>query len=194
MTTSWRIAPAVALLLASIAPEKALAHCDGLDGPVATAARKALDGRDLKPLLMWVRVQHEGELRDAFGKTLAVRTVNPQSRELADTWFLETAVRLHRAGEGAPFTGLKPAGSDPGPAIRAADKALESGSADALVGLLTTELAQDLRARFDKARAAKLGAGESVETGREYVAAYVEFMHYVEARQRKATATAPHEH
>lgn len=40
-------------------------------------------------------------------------------------YFFETVDRIHRAGEGEPHTGLKSAGRDLGPAIPAADKAIE---------------------------------------------------------------------
>jgi tetratricopeptide (TPR) repeat protein len=38
-------------------------------------------------------------------------------------------VRIHRAGEGAPYTGLKPAGLSEGPIIPIAEKAIEIGIA-----------------------------------------------------------------
>src|SRR6185436_13630003 len=109
-------------------PARALAHCDGLDGPVVKAAQRALDTRNPAPVLIWVQDKDEREIRTAFEQTLAVRELSPQAKELADRFFFETVVRVHRAGEGAPFTGLQPAGRDLGPAIPAADKALDEGS------------------------------------------------------------------
>ena len=47
-----------------------------------------------------------------------------------------TIVRVHRASEGAPYTGLKPAGVDLGPAVPAADRALDTGSTESLERLL----------------------------------------------------------
>jgi len=157
------------------------AHCDTLDGPVVITARAALDRGDVTPILKWVRKEDESEIRTAFAKALAVRTKGPDARDLADTYFFETLVRVHRAGEGAPFTGLKPAGTDLGAALIEADKALETGSADALVALLTTEIAAGVRERFARASALKLHAHENVAAGREFVEAYVSFVHYVEA-------------
>jgi hypothetical protein len=106
----------------------ALAHCDGLDGPVVGAARMALQTADLNRVLIWVRPDDISEIRRAFDEALAIRRLGPQAQELADRYFFETLVRIHRAGEGAPYTGLKPAGRDLGPAIPAADKAVETGS------------------------------------------------------------------
>jgi hypothetical protein len=62
---------------------------------------------------------------------------NPDAQELVDLYFFETVVRIHRAGEGEPYTGLKSAGPDLGPAIPAADKAIEDGSVGPLVKLVT---------------------------------------------------------
>jgi hypothetical protein len=86
--------------------------------------------------LIWVEDKDEAEIRTAFEQTLAVRALSTQARELADRFF-ETLVRVHRAGEGEPFTGLKPAGRDLGPAIAAADEAVRVGSVEAVNRLLT---------------------------------------------------------
>ncbi|MDH3838545.1 MAG: DUF6448 family protein, partial [Desulfobacteraceae bacterium] len=119
-------------LLCTALSKNAFAHCDTLDGPVVQTARIALEKGDVKPLLKWVRADDEKEIRVAFQKTLAVRAKGAKAKELADMYFFETLVRIHRAGEGAPYTGLKP-GEAVDPAVALADKALESGSVDKLV-------------------------------------------------------------
>ncbi len=175
-----------------LVPHVAVAHCDTLDGPVVTTARAALDKGDVTPVLKWVKPEHESEIREAFNKTLAVRAKGPEAKELADMYFLETLVRIHRAGEGAPYTGLKPAGTDLGPAVTAADKALQTGESEALVNLVTAEAADGIRERFRHAFAKKKHADESVEDGREFVEAYVEFVHYVERLHNDAATSAVH--
>lgn len=169
-----------ALAAGLLAPRSASAHCDGVDGPVVADAGRALDTGDLAPVLRWVRPQDEQELREAFQQARAVRGLGPEARALADRYFFETAVRLHRASEGAPYTGLKPAGRDLGPAIPAADRAIASGSSAELRGLLTRALREGLSARLKEVRARRRNADRSIADGRAYVAAYVEFVHYVE--------------
>ena len=161
-------------------PRWAGAHCDTLDGPVVMTAKTALEKGDVTPVLKWVKKESEGEITEAFKKTLSARKMGPDAKEVADMYFFETLVRLHRAGEGAPYTGLKPAGTDLGPAIAGADKALESGSADELVKLVTDAVATGIRERFTHAMEKKKHIDESVEAGREYVEAYVTYVHYVE--------------
>ena len=95
----------------TLVPRPALAHCDTLDGPVVKDARAALDAKDLTPVLKWVEYEKEGEIREAFQHALAVRALGPEARALADRFFFETLVRVHREGEGAPYTGLKPEGT-----------------------------------------------------------------------------------
>ena len=107
-------------------PGAALAHCDTLDGPVVSAARKALDSGNANLALVWVRKADEAEIRTAFQKARAVRKAGGEARDLADTYFFETLVRVHRAGEGAAYTGLKPAGK-PEPSVAAADQAIATG-------------------------------------------------------------------
>jgi hypothetical protein len=109
---------AVVIALLGLTPARAFAHCDGLDGPVVKAAQRALETRNPALALIWVQEKDEREIQNAFDQALAVRELSPQAKALADRFFFETLVRVHRAGEGAPFTGLKPAGRDLGPLFR----------------------------------------------------------------------------
>jgi hypothetical protein len=186
---------AVSALCAGIwfIPTMAAAHCDTLDGPVVITARAALETGDVTPVLKWVRKQDEKEIQELFGKTLAVRKQGKEARELADMYFFENLVRIHRAGEGAPYTGLKPAGMVE-PSVAAADKALESGSADSLVKLVNDAVAKGIRRRFAQALETKKHAEHTVEAGRSFVAAYVEFTHYVERLHMDAVSGSGHVH
>lgn len=161
-------------------PKHAIAHCDGLDGPVVKAAQRALEIGNVNPVLIWVQKKDENEITKAFQKTLAVRKLSPQAKELADMYFFETLVRIHRAGEGAPYTGLQPAGRDLGPAIPAADRALENGKVEPLVKLLTDAIQSGVREQFKQALAKKKFGKDDVTAGQEYIKSYVEFIHYVE--------------
>jgi hypothetical protein len=174
-----------------VLPQSAFAHCDTLDGPVVKTAKKALERGDVTPVLKWVKKDYEQEIRTAFQKTLAVRAKGPEAKELADMYFFETLVRLHRAGEGAPYTGLKGAGTVD-PAVAAADRALENGSVDGLVKNITTAVSSGIRERFDRVIEKKHHPDESIDAGREFVEAYVEFVHYVERLHLDAAGQSPH--
>lgn len=169
----------LAMAIVTAAPGVASAHCDTLNGPVVQAARRALEAGDVTPVLKWVPAAAESEVRAAFAKTVEVRKTGGAARELADTWFFETLVRVHRAGEGEPYTGLKPAAADP--VLESADRALETSSPDALVALITGHVSEGLQARFKQALETRRHADHTVEAGRAYVAAYVDLLHYVEA-------------
>jgi hypothetical protein len=184
-----------AFVLATFGSVPATAHCDGLDGPVVTAARQALERGDPNLVLIWVRAEDEEAARSAFRHAADVRRLGAEARELADRYFFETIVRLHRAGEGAPYTGLQPASRDLGPAIPAADRAVASGSAAEVSALLSEELAQGIGARFDELQRRRSFAPADLPAGREYIASYVAFIHYVEgaheALQRSAQGHYP---
>jgi len=170
----------------------AFGHCDTLDGPVVGLARKALETGNVNLVLPWVRAQDEPEIRHAFAHALAVRKLGAEARQLADTHFFETLVRVHRASEGAPYTGLKPAGLDLGPAVPAADKALEDGKIDRVVKLLTDAVGEGVRRHFHDAYHRRRFDGNDVAAGRDYVAAYVPYVHYVEGLWEAATGAHGH--
>lgn len=168
----------------------AAGHCDGMDGPVVTLARRALEAGNVNLVLPWVREQDEAAIREAFAHALAVRKLGGEAKELADLHFFETLVRVHRAGEGASYTGLKPAGRDLGPAIPAADRALEDGSIDTVLKVLNDTVRKGLHEHFHNAVAHKNFAPNDVKAGREYVEAYVPYIHYVEKLWETASAPA----
>lgn len=176
------------LAVAVVGVQVALAHCDGLDGPVVKAATNALRDSNVSLALVWVQEKDETEIRAAFQQALMVRKQSPEAKALADRHFFETLVRLHRAGEGAPYTGLKAAGRDLGPAIPAADKALESGAMAPLQDLLTDAVQRGLKQHFEELRSLRGYDPDDVTAGRRYVQAYVEYVHYVERLHEAATA------
>lgn len=183
---------AFAAALTLIVPSgTASAHCDTLNGPVVAAARLALQKGDVTPVLKWVKAEDEAEIRRAFEQTLAVRKTGQQARDLADRYFFETLVRVHRQGEGAPYTGLKPAETVLDPAIEAADKAVEDGSVDRVAQFVAGDVAAGIRRRFARVAEARKHADQSVEAGREFVEAYVDYVHYVESIHLLATGNAP---
>jgi hypothetical protein len=87
---------------------------------------------------------------------------------VADRWFFETAVRVHRAGEGAPFTGLKPAGLDVGPVIPTAERALETETSGELAEVLCQTIRTQVQHRHEQAMTLKAHASEGVPAARAY--------------------------
>ena len=146
-------------------------HCDSLDGPVVRAARQALDLQEVELVLPYVPETAEAELRDAFDLVVVARAEGPEAQEVADRYFFESAVRLHRAGEGAAFTGLKPAGLDVGPVIPVAERAIASGDPSELAALLSAAVDAEVGARLSEVLALAVHRGEGVADARQYVSA-----------------------
>ena len=169
----------VVALLTATATE-ARAHCDTMNGPVVKAARQALATGNVNHVLPWVRQQDEDAIRTAFHRARTVRVQGTAAGELADYWFFETLVRIHREGEGAPYTGLKPAGAEEHSAVAAADHALAVGKVEEVERVLLHAVRDGLRERFQSALAKKPTDVNDVARGREYIRAYVQLLHYVE--------------
>lgn len=181
------------MILTLALPGISRAHCDTLDGPVVLDARSALENKDVTRVLKWVRAEDESAIREAFAQAAAVRQLGPEAKDLADTYFFETLVRIHRAGEGAPYTGLKP-GNAIEPAVLQADQALEGeSSVDGLAKAIAEQVVEGIRERFARAAEAKQHVAESVHAGREYVEAYVAYVHYVEGLANAVHAAGHHE-
>lgn len=178
----------------------AQAHCDSVDGPVAKAAIAALDSGNVNLALPYAPTGAESEIQAAFTQALKVRALGPDAKMLADRAFVETTVRLHRAGEGAPYTGLKPAGVDYGLAIPAAERAVASGDLRQVRAVLLEEIEHNLMHRFEAvkrmaAHTAEPKTTDQVPVARERVSAELGFVTYVEGvSQAMRGAAAGHEH
>lgn len=168
---------------------RAEAHCDTMDGPVVKDAQVALATGDVTKVLKWVLPQHEQEIKKLFQQVLKVRLQGEPAKSMSERYFFESLVRIHRAGEGAPYTGLKPAGQVE-PVVAASDKALDQKNVDELVNRISQRIEQEIRRRFQTALENKKHVDHGVEAGRAYVRAYVEFTHYVEALHRAIAGTA----
>ncbi len=153
-------------------------HCDTRDGPVVKAAIKALETGNVNFVLIWVPKEAEKELKETFEKTIHARKQGKDALVVADDWFFETAIRLHRAGEGAPYTGLKPAGLDEGPIVPRAEKAIETGDAKESIGFVLHTVEEELQYRFKHVIAKKKYDENNVAAGREYVHAFINFVVY----------------
>jgi hypothetical protein len=182
-----------AAALLSLAPLAASAHCDTLDGPLLQTARTALDANDVAPVLAWVRPDGEAEIRSAFRKAVEARKKSPSARDASDRRFFETLVRVHRTGEGAAYTGLKPAGAGITEGLRAADAGIAAGDGSHVEHLLVEQVRSGLRERFTTLSALAPPASD-VAAGRKWVEAYVQYVHYVEGLEAAAGRAGGHGH
>lgn len=153
-------------------------HCDTRDGPVVKAAMKALETGNLNYVLIWIPAESEDELRSIFEKTLRARTAGKEARDVADDWFFENTIRLHRAGEGAAYTGMKPAGLSEGPVVPRAEKAIETGDPGETIGFILKTVEDDLTRRFGHVMGKKKYDVNDVAAGREYIEAFIGWVVY----------------
>jgi hypothetical protein len=156
------------------------AHCDTMEGPVVKDAKIAIEKNNVNYVLKWVGAADEKEIREAFALVMKVRPLSADARLLADKYFFETLVRVHRAGEGMAFTGVKPSGTPIDEKILAADKSIESGNLSELEKMVPENQRPELRERFKRVNSLKNFDVNNVKAGREYIEAYVQFFHYAE--------------
>lgn len=199
MTNSKMLIAAIVAVGMLFGVQNARAHCDSVDGPVAKAVQKALDNGNLNPVLAYAPATAESEIRTAFEKSRKVRGLGADARALADQAFMETVIRLHRAGEGAAYTGLKPAGIDYGPVIPAAEQAVETGDPAKLKAVLMEKIEHALRERLAHVRELKKAPLEpktaaEVPHSRERVSAELGFITFAESLHQAALGKGAEHH
>jgi len=156
------------------------AHCDGIDGPVVQDAKKSLNENNVNYVLLWIQPEYEQEVRNTFSQVMSVRNLNAETKEVADYYFFETVVRLHRLGEGEPYTGLKPTGTEISPAVVQADLSIEDGDLLIIESLLLESVKESIEEKYKTVMDRSDYNPENVEAAREYVEAYINFIHYAE--------------
>ncbi|HQL44770.1 MAG TPA: DUF6448 family protein [Spirochaetota bacterium] len=160
--------------------ELVYSHCDTMEGPVIADAKKAIEHNNVNYVLKWVKPDAEKEIKNAFNLAMKVSSYGPEAKELSERYFYETLVRIHRVGEGVPYTGIKPAGIPIDEKIKAADKAIEEGNLNPLKNMVSDERFSELEKHFEKVMKLKNFNVNNVEAGREYVEAYTRFFHFAE--------------
>lgn len=183
MNYVWKLSWAALCVAVLLFPARSFAHCDSVAGPVAKDVKRALESGQVSPVLKWIRAANEPELRAAFDRAVVVRKSGAEAASLADQFFLETAVRLHRASEGAQYSGLKPASAADEPAPAIVDAALRNGSFQPVIDSVVSDIRKVLGKRIEALEHARAHADVTHALGREYVKAYVELVHYVERLQ-----------
>ena len=171
------------LSLLILSTNVAFAHCDTMDGPLIADAIKAMAQNNVNYALKWISAANESEIRDVFSLVMKVKGLSPEAEELSEKYFFDTLVRIHRAGEGVPFTGVKPSGTPIDEKVLAADKSIETGDLTPLKGMISKDDMPELTERFEKVMSLKNFDVNNVEAGREYIEAYVQFFKFAEGEE-----------
>ena len=158
----------------------ASSHCDSYDGPVIKDATKALETNNVNLVLKWITVEQESEITSLFNKTYALKSGDKEVYKIVEMHFFETLVRLHRETEGAPYTGLKPAGSTK-QIIQMTDTALQEEDIEGFIINLDNHLNIVVQEKYQKVAELYKVKDNSVSEGRAFVAAYVDYTHTIAA-------------
>lgn len=181
------------LFFSLLSIQSASAHCDSFDGPALLDAAKALETNNVDLIKKWIRTEDEAVVVPLFHKTYSLKNGDATVYEIVRTHFYETLIRLHREMEGASFTGLKPAGTTAHITVMS-DKALTSGDFKGLLAALNRHINGQLTEKYEKVAALYSVKDRSVEEGRAYVAAYVDYTHAVEAVHDILESDGSHKH
>jgi hypothetical protein len=182
------LVPLFILSMLILSTNVTFAHCDTMDGPLIADARKAMGQNNVNYVLKWVSAANESEIRDAFNLVMKVKGLSPEAKELSEKYFFDTLVRIHRAGEGEPFTGVKPSGTPIDDKVLAADKSIEIGNLSPLKNMVSKDILQELTKRFNKVMSLKNFDVNNVAAGREYIEAYVQFFKFAEGEKESHLA------
>ncbi len=174
-----------AVLSVAIA-QSAFSHCDTMDGPVVGDANLAMERNNVNYVLKWVHPENEKEVADAFALVMKVRKQGPDAKALAEKYFYDVLVRIHRNGEGESFTGVKPHGVPVDEAILAADKCIEKGNLAPLEAILDKEKMPELKKLFDEVMSLRKYDVNDLKKARAYIEAYVHFFKFAEGEEEGA--------
>lgn len=174
------VLPVLLIAILLFFSQATFAHCDSYDGPVIKDAVKALKTNNVNLVFKWLKKGQEQEITALFNKTYSIKNGDKEVYEIVEKHFFETLVRLHREMEGAPYTGLKPAGSTK-QIIQMTDEAIKVGNVDEFLSKFNKHIEKVVREKYEKVAKLNKVKDNSTEQGREFVAAYVNYTHTIEA-------------
>lgn len=173
----------VVILVLLMLPKRASAHCDTMDGPTVADGRKALETGNVNHVLKWVMHEYEKEVIEKFELCMKVKDLSVEAKQLAEQYFFSELVRIHRAGEGEAFDGLKPSGTPIDEKVLAADRCIEMESLAPLEGLIEEVKMKELEERFKEVMVRRNFDVDDVDAGRRYIEAYVHFFKFAEGEE-----------
>jgi hypothetical protein len=91
----------------------------------------------------------------------------------------------------------QPAGWEPAALVAAADRVLEDGQIGALADSVTAHIGRALRDKYGRVKALEGFAAADVDAARRYVAAYVDYTHFLERLHHQLHGGGPgagHQH
>lgn len=189
---------AVAGAIMFIMPLSASAHCDTMEGPTVADGFKAIETGNVNYTLKWIQPQYEQEIKDKFNLIMKMKDLSPEAKEVAEQYFFSELVRVHRAGEGAAFDGLKPYGTPVDEVVAAADESIAVGNLNPIIklneeGLVPDERMAEIAERFERVMSLKDFDVNDLEAGREYIESYVSYFKYAEGEEEHGEhgVTAP---
>lgn len=169
------------------------AHCDSYDGPVIQDAYKALEMEKVNYVMKWIATEHEMEIKKLFDKTIRLKNGDAEVYSIVEKHFLETLVRYHRETEGAPYTGLKPAGST-AEIVQMADNSIAKKEVKTLLKDLNNHIQAVISEKYEKVMELEKVKDNSTAEGRAYVEAYVDYTHTLEALEEVLSHEGAHQH
>lgn len=177
-----------AAAIMTIIPLTASAHCDTMEGPTVADGYKAIESGNVNYALKWVQPEYETDITNKFNLIMKMKDLSPEAEEVAEQYFFSELVRVHRAGEGAAFDGLKPSGTPVDEVVAAADESIEVGNLGPIKelheeGLIPEERMSEIEERFEKVMSLKDYDVNDLEEGREYIESYVGFFKYAEGEE-----------
>lgn len=175
--------PLFILALLILSTNVTFAHCDTMDGPLIKDARLAIGQNNVNYVLKWVGPENEAEVTGVYNLMMKIRELGPEAKDISEKYFFETVVRIHRSGEGVPFTGVKASGTPIDEKVLAADKSIEIGNLSPLKDMVPKVILPELIKRFDKVMSLKNFDVNNVPAGREYIEAYVQFFKFAEGEE-----------
>lgn len=183
------LVPLFILSLLVLSTNVTFAHCDTMDGPLIKDAMLAISQNNVNYVLKWVGAENETEIKNAFNLMTTVRDLSPEAREISEKYFFDILVRIHRSGEGVPFTGVKPHGTPIDERVLAADKSIEIGNLSPLKDMVPKDILPELTKRFNKVMSLKNFDVNNIVAGREYIEAYVQFFKFAEGEEEGHAAS-----
>lgn len=149
------------------------------NGPVMSAAKKALETGKAHHILIWIPEASENTLKNLLEKACCERRIQTDGYDHIIDWYFATVRRFHSVGYGPRNLNISLKTLEEKTIISLVERACESGNFEEIAMVIPDIPAGELRQQFNDVMKKRNYDVENIAAGRVYVSEFTDFIAFV---------------
>jgi hypothetical protein len=149
------------------------------DGPVISAAKRALETGNAHYILIWIPEESENTVKNLLEKAYCERYTQKNAYNHIVDWYFETINHLHSVHYGPYNLTISTKAPEEKTIIFLVERTCESGNFEEITTVIQDTPSGEMRQRFNDVMKKRNYGVENIAAGRVYVSAFTDFIAFV---------------